>query len=645
MPLTRFSIPRIAFVTGFALLVAALLLVLHLERTVQNAARARDDGHHLVFQFGPLRLPPDLGFEPVAAPSQYSHAAALGGAIFLAGPSALVQYRGDAAHLQTFLPGRDLPSARLGEVVTGRLRGAQHPQVLVATAGAGILIYDPETNAWQQMLPQQPHLRDVTSLAVTASGDLLFGTRQGGLLQYDGYTLQVFRPEYRDTAVTALTVDGDDVWVGTQDDGVFQTHGGITTHFLQQMPDRHIESFARDGAHVYAGTAAGVQEFVSGTPTRTLAAGSFVRALTVQQGTLYVAALHEGTLQIPLAARSAHETWQKTDDASPVEAFVHLPADQDTITLRQDGLYQPHSGAPERVVSTGKAMLADGNISALGFARDGKLWVGYFDRGLDIVDLNLATAYHLEDDHLFCINRITIDPQRQTMAVATANGLVLFDSAGQPRQVLGRRDGLIAEHVTDIAYSRGQMVVATPAGLSFVRDNGVESLYAFQGLVNNHVYALAASADGGQLEAGTLGGMSVLQNDAVVHNLTVANSGLQHNWITAIVPVPHAAGEYLVGTYGRGVLLQHKDGGFEGMNTRGAGELIINPNAMLATDAHVLAGSLNGGLWSYSIPTGHWTQVTAGLPSENVTALAERDGMLYVGTDNGLVRVAEARLP
>jgi ligand-binding sensor domain-containing protein len=70
----------------------------------------------------------------------------------------------------------------------------------------------------------------------------------------------------------------------------------------------------------------------------------------------------------------------------------------------------------------------------------------------------------------------------------------------------------------------------------------------------------------------------------------------------------------------------------------------INPNAMLATPGHIYAGSLGQGLWSYARASNHWTQVTAGLPSLNVTALAARDGVLYVGTENGLVRIAESRL-
>jgi ligand-binding sensor domain-containing protein len=238
------------------------------------------------------------------------------------------------------------------------------------------------------------------------------------------------------------------------------------------------------------------------------------------------------------------------------------------------------------------------------------------------------------------------------MAVATANGLVLMDPRAdlkKSRQVMTRRDGLIADHVTDVAFTGGTMVLATPAGLSFVDGAGVRSLYAFEGLVNNHVYALGVQsktgADGTRDDAvlaGTLGGLSKLKHESIQQNLTVANSGLKHNWVTSIVP----AGEpdtWFVGTYGAGVMRLDKDGQFNTME--GATRAMeINPNAMLATNAHIFAGTLGDGLWVWSRSQGRWRQITAGLPSENVTAIAEHGGEIYVGTENGLVKIAESAL-
>jgi ligand-binding sensor domain-containing protein len=75
-------------------------------------------------------------------------------------------------------------------------------------------------------------------------------------------------------------------------------------------------------------------------------------------------------------------------------------------------------------------LLTDRNISALGVDAAGRLWVGYFDRGLDIVEGTGLRARHIEDDRIFCVNRIRPNLFRGATVVATANGLVLFDALG-----------------------------------------------------------------------------------------------------------------------------------------------------------------------------------------------------------------------
>jgi ligand-binding sensor domain-containing protein len=283
-------------------------------------------------------------------------------------------------------------------------------------------------------------------------------------------------------------------------------------------------------------------------------------------------------------------------------------------------------------------MLTDRNVSALAVDGDGRLWVGYFDRGLDVLSPGEQHTTHIEDSHIYCINRILPDSHRGVVDVATANGLVLFDGNGKQRKVLGKTNGLIAEHVTDVAFYSGGTVAATPAGLTFLDETGVHSLYAFQGLVNNHVYALGVS--GGRLLAGTLGGLSVLDGGRVTKNLTTATSVLKHNWITAIVPVGN---EWFIGTYGAGVQKLDTDGHFAATDATRAG-VEINPNAMLATNQHIFAGTLGSGLMVGDHTGSHWKTIQSGLPSLNITALTESGGTLYIGTDNGLVRIPEERL-
>src|SRR5205814_7932837 len=101
-----------------------------------------------------------------------------------------------------------------------------------------------------------------------------------------------------------------------------------------------------------------------------------------------------------------------------------------------------------------------------------------------------SRATHMEDEQLFWINRSIPNTRTGGVDVATANGLIRFDQSGDQQQILTRADGLIAENVADVvAYGDG-VALATPAGLTFLDSTGVRSMYAFQGLVNNHVYAL-----------------------------------------------------------------------------------------------------------------------------------------------------------
>jgi ligand-binding sensor domain-containing protein len=307
--------------------------------------------------------------------------------------------------------------------------------------------------------------------------------------------------------------------------------------------------------------------------------------------------------------------------------------------LATDGLLRrEQDGAWRRILGGGGGQLTDRDVSALLVASDGRLWVGYFDRGLDILSATGGKVEHVENEHVFCVNRIVEDTRQGAVAVATANGLVIFNRDGQQKQVLGREAGLIADHVTDVALYNGGMALATPAGITFLDRSGAHSIYAFQGLVNNHVYALGANGD--KLVAGTLGGLSLLSGGEVRKNLNTATSGLKHNWITALAEVGN---DWLVGTYGAGVMRLMADGSVMPTEATRAG-VVVNPTAMAADGRMVLAGTLGQGLLVGDANGTRWKTVTAGLPSLNVTAVAIYKGVVYVGTENGLVKIDEGKL-
>ena len=584
--------------------------------------------------------------------------------------------------------GLELPAAPLGAMAVGRLRGASEPELMIATRGAGVLVFSGNgdgVGSFRQIRANDAEARDVTALLPLATGELLIGTARRGLLIYRGTTgnggaeLESFHAQLANLAITALAADATGFWVGTRNHGVRHWHAGEIDRFEDtELPDEQVNAIAvrKDKLEdkVYVGTPLGVEEFDGGRPARVLGRNLFVNALFADAGGLIIGTMDEGIRRIawvgsrrPGARFDAAGSIADGESNNGAAAFLSAGDEGDgndrgvVYAIMRDGVRREQPGgswspAISEAVGTIReaAQLNDGNISALAFDADGRLWVGYFDRGLDIlspVSGGFGAAVHHEDDHLFCVNRIVLDPRRQTMAVATANGLVLFDRQGKPRQVMTRRDGLIADHITDVAFTSKSAVVATPAGLTFVDSGGARSLYAFQGLVNNHVYALGVrprAGESSEVLAGTLGGISVLEEEAVERNLTTSNSALKHNWVTAIVPAPDAAGRWMVGTYGAGVMQldqdgKSRDGRFTAMDgaTR---SMVVNPDAMLATANHVFAGTLSDGLWVWSRWNGRWRQVTAGLPSVNVTALAEHDGEIYVGTANGLMRIAEHAL-
>jgi len=574
-------------------------------------------------------------FEAISAPAVFRDAALFDGNLYLCGPAGLIEY--DAAGMvhARYTAGADLPAAPVA-VATGIAADAGEPELFIATAGEGLLAFN--GRGFRQVRPDAAAYGNLTALLPLSTGRILLGTARNGVVVYDGKRIAPFHPELAALQVSALAGDEASVWAGTVNDGLLHWHAGQVDRFGESegLPDARILSIALAGDAAYAGTPLGVAEFVGGRFTRVLAQGVFAQSLLVRGDTLVIGTLEEGVIEVPLAPgrpRPARHAGEPLAEA--IERLLEM--DDTLYALASDGLYRASSrgGGFERVLDRGAAVLADRNISALAFDAAGRLWVGYFDRGLDILEPGLDRASHREDSHVFCINRIVHDPARGITAAATANGLVLFDAAGSERQVLGREQGLIANQVTDILVRPGGMIVATPAGITFLDGAGARSLYAFHGLVNNHAYTLAAA--GGRLLVGTLGGLSVLDGDAVRTNYTTANSGLRHNWITAIAP---AGDEWFVGTYGAGVLRFDSSGRWHGFADLDA-HFEVNPNSMAATDRAVYAGSLGGGLYVFDRARGRWHNVRDGLPSPNVTALVAHDGYIYAGTDNGLVRFRE----
>lgn len=608
------------------------------SRALHSAAvdvRSENQLHFLVRPFR-QQLSPD--FEVISSPAIFSQAARFQDSLYVAGPACLFEYDPAGKLLRRFDVGRELPGSPLIAIAPATLTGSAEPELVIATAQEGLLAFNGRT--FRQIYPEDTQVRAITAILPVASGHLLIGTSKRGVLVFDGKQIAPLHPSLTDLHVTALGGSESDLWVGTTNRGVLHFHAGTTDTFSESdgLPDPNVQSLAISANVTYVGTPAGVALFQGARFSRVVAPGIFATALLVREKELYIGTEDQGVIALPLESRQARPY---TAPASQLSEVHQLVVSGDTIyAVARAGLFQlrPQAFGWTAALQPDSGILSDRNISALATDATGRLWVGYFDRGLDIVASDNLHPKHIEDEHVFCVNRVFPDARSGIVNVATANGLVRFDSTGAEQQVLTRADGLIADHVTDVAAYRDGLALATPAGLTFLDAGGASSMYAFNGIVNNHVYALGVSGD--QLLAGTLGGISVLDRGNVSVNYSTATSNLKHNWITAVVPV---GDEWMVGTYGAGVLGLDRSGRFHSFE-KVSGSIEINPNAMLVTPSYVLAGTLGNGLCLYDRQSGRWSVIEAGLPSSNVTALATGNGYIYIGTDNGLVRISEQKL-
>lgn len=637
-------------VTFLCLLVA--LLIWRAERSLRDSERDFAARQQLPVSVRLLVSQPNPGFEALSVPALFRSAAVYKGHFYLAGPTGLFSYSTSGVLEHIDRVGLDLPAAPLGQMMVGTVAESREPELLIATAGQGVLAFDGQR--FRQIYPNDPDSRNITALLLLDSGRLLLGTAKRGLLVYNGSTLQRFHATTNDVYVTAIAGTEADVWIGTINRGVLHWRGGQTEVFgeAQGLPDQRVETIALAGGMAYAGTAAGVAELQDGKVQRILAGGRYAHALVAERDAIFIGQMDGTVLRVAtseavdpnalhrsIAIHSGELDELKHRDVinSPVEQFLKVGESRYAVTGDQILHLEP-GGEWRKVLGTNDSLLTDRDISAIMIGSDGRVWIGYFDSGLDIIPATGGRPVHVENEQVFCVNRIAENPAQGIIAVATANGLVLFDRDGRQKQVLTRDSGLIANHVTDVALYRDGMVAATPAGITFLDASGPHSMYAFQGLVNNHVYTLAARGKG--LLVGTLGGLSLLTDGAVQRNMTTANSGLKANWITASAP---AGEDWLAGTYGAGVLRIDAAGDVDRTEATILGA-IVNPGAMASDGRITLAGTLGRGLLVGDAAGTRWKTVTAGLPSLNVTALAIANGEVYVGTDNGLVKIAEGKL-
>jgi ligand-binding sensor domain-containing protein len=298
-------------------------------------------------------------------------------------------------------------------------------------------------------------------------------------------------------------------------------------------------------------------------------------------------------------------------------------------------------------------MLTAGQVTTLAIDSAGRLWVGYFDRGIDVIAPETSERLsHIEDDRVREVNFIAFDRDGDQILAATSRGLVVLDGRAKQTVLTRERNGLINDSVAHISFANAAsplpdtsgaipvsispsraIMLATAGGLTEIVGGRTRSITAFHGLASNHLYTSAAV--GSRLFVGSLAGLVEMESLRVVRTYKTSNSRLSHDWVTAL---QQADGTLYIGTNGGGVDALLATGEWVSFaNEKGRFE--VNQNAMHFDGERLYIGTSDRGLLVYNTRARRWTQLSAALTSQSVTAITTDDDFIYVGTSNGLVKV------
>jgi len=564
-------------------------------------------------------LAPDPGEKVWTGPAEYRDICEFDQKLYAATSAGLVVLAENGKQLEQWTTADGLPSLDLTAVVV--LQG----DLWIGTADSGLLRL--HQKSWIQYLPQNPANRSITALLPTPQGNLFIGTRSG-LLRYDRETFSPFFPQTLGRLpITRLAADTDRLFIGTYQNGVFIAQSGTLQHFdkEQGLGDSMVTDLNPSAEGFFVSTPSGIQEWNG--RFLPIVKDIFVTSFSVQPPSNIVAATYNTGI-VSITPRSI-----KIQQSS-VKPMVLKRAGNTLLAFegKQSFYLDLHQRWKPWAQST--ASLSDSNISTILRTASGELWIGYFDRGVEVLNSQMQRIWQIQDDTFFCINSFSQDA-RGRVYVSTANGLAIIER-DKSMHIYREADGLLSDRVMQalpLDPDGNRVAIATAQGFTLKEGPLMKSIYAFHGLVNNHVYSLAVNGD--QIYAGTLGGISQITKMQVIASWSQMDSGLTKNWVNALLPI---GDKLLIGTYGGGIQARTASGDwirFESLPK----DLEINPNALFSDGQYVFCGTLDRGFFIYNIKQNSWKQYTNDLPGKNVTSFSTDGTYLYAATDHGLLQL------
>lgn len=651
----------------FALIVAAIIFIIaNLEGTL-SGERERAAAE-VVVKESRLRAPATEGLSLYLNAADVRAAVSFNGEMYLATSGGLIALEGGETVKRRYTTLDGLPENDLTALAVFRDR------LFIGTAAAGLIAFDGNTFTGYGF--EKPKASRVSALRATET-ELLIGTLDGGLFEYDGerFSRRLNTATGADfSRVTALLDVDSRLYIGTQDRGLYIWREAHIDHLDTNsgLPSPHVTALSalpsslKDAGVVAAATDFGVVAIGDDNGVKPISDRPNVSSLAVSGDRLWAGLFTGGVLDI--ANKMASDKPSTTTGSASLAEATGLPRSSPAIVAAHDGKLWAltREGAFARDdASDGPAfdavagsLVADSVVTAghiTGLAIDGmnRLWVGYFDRGIDTIAPETSERLsHIEDDRVREVNFILFDREEDRTLAATSRGLVVFDSRFNQTVFTRERNGLINDAVAHITVAdvgpsyqastsmaavgsapERAIVLATAGGLTEVKGGRARSLTAFHGLASNHLYTSAAI--GSRLFVGSLAGLVELEGLRVVRTYKTSNSRLSHDWVSALA---ESNGTLYIGTNGGGVDALLPTGEWVGFADE-VGQFEVNQNAMHADGERVYIGTSDRGLLVYNTRDRRWTRVSAGLASQNVTAITSDDEFVYVGTLNGLVRI------
>lgn len=514
-------------------------------------------------------------------------------------------------------------------------------RLFIGTSANGLMAFD--GNNFKSYRFTKPKATQVSVLLATDT-ELLIGTLDGGLFEYNGerFSRRLNSATGADfERITALLQNDSRLYIGTQDKGLYLWREAHIEHISTQegLPSPRITGLAVDPANqqIAVATDFGVVTLNDANEVKELSKQPNITSLAASRGRLWAGLFNGGIVELSRTEKSSTSGFSSN---TPTTAFAE---DDKLWALTQQGAFvrdesssrtafEPLAGAGDRIISAA-------HITSLALDPQGRLWVGYFDKGVDVLAVESSERLsHIEDEWVREVNYLTFDKANDRILIATSRGLVALDSRAK-QSILTKEQGLIDNAVAHIslvedAAGRGEkMVLATAGGLTEITQGRARSLTAFHGLSSNHLYASAG--DGSRLFVGSLAGLVELEGLRVTRVYKKSNSKLSEDWVTAL---QEADGTLYIGTNGGGVDALLPTG--EWVNfADDQGKFEVNQNAMHFDGENLYIGTSEKGLLAYNVRERRWSRISATLPSQNVTAITSDDRFIYVGTLNGLVRI------